>query len=160
MIPKSRPRFVRLAAAIGMTIAVAGLPGTALAGDPARVSHDRSEFAFEVTDTNICGDLGVFSFSGTAILSLVERADDGFHFLLVERGTYTLTFPDGEVWASRFVETVSVHASPNGSFSSVVAFNSFEGPIRIHEMTTYVVGPDGTVRVDDQRSVVDECPAA
>ena len=145
-----------------MTIALAGLPGTALGGGPALVSHDRFEFAHQETNLNICGDLGVFSFSGRTVVTLVELEDDAFHFILTERGTYTLTFLDGEqeTWDSRFVETVSVHAPPNGSFKVIVAFNSFEGPIRIHEMTTFVVGPDGTVRIDDQRFVVDECPAA
>ena len=40
------------------------------------------------------------------------------------------------------------------------AFTAFEGPIRIHEMTTFVVGPDGSVRVDNATFVVDECPPA
>jgi hypothetical protein len=58
------------------------------------------------------------------------------------------------------VEIGVVHAPPSGTFTSAVALNSFEGPIRIHEMRTFVVGPDGSVRVDDQTFVVDECPAA
>ena len=162
MNPRPLRRRVRLAVAAGLTIALCALPGAALGGGPALVTHDRSEFAHEVTDLNICGDVGLFSFSGTTTVTLVEFADGAFHFVLVEKGTYTLTFLGGdqETWESRFVEKVSVHAPPGGTFTFLVAFNSFEGPIRIHEMATFVVGPDGSVRVDDQTFVVDECPAA
>jgi hypothetical protein len=162
MNPLPRRNRVRLAVAAGLTIALCALPGAALAGSPTQVSHDRSVFTHEVTDLNICGDLGLFSFSGTTTVTQVEFVDGAFQFVLVEKGTYTLTFLGGaqETWDSRFVEIASVHAPPSGSFTLVVAFNSFEGQIRIHETTTFVVGPDGSVRVDSQTFVVDECPAA
>jgi hypothetical protein len=55
---------------------------------------------------------------------------------------------------------ISFNATPGGTVVIASAFNSFEGPIRIHEMTTLVVGPDGSVRVDNATFVVDECPSA
>jgi hypothetical protein len=153
---------VRLAIATGLTIALCAIPESALAGSPAQVTHERSEFAREVTDLNICGDMGVFSFSGTTTITQIEFAEGAFHFLLVEKGTYTLTFLSGAqgTWDSRFVERIAWHAPPSGTFTFLIAFNSFEGPIRIHETTTFVVGPDGSVRVDRQAFVVDECPTA
>jgi hypothetical protein len=162
MNPIFRSHVARLATSVGLTIAIAAAPGAALGGGPPHVTHDRSEFVHQVTDLNICGDLGVFSFSGTTTVTHVEFADGVFHFVLVEKGTYTLTFLGGdrETWESRFVEQISWHAPPSGTFTFLIAFNSFEGPIRIHETTTFIVGPDGSVRVDNQAFVVDECPAA
>jgi hypothetical protein len=49
---------------------------------------------------------------------------------------------------------------PRGTTVQTFALNSFEGPIRIHETATLVVGPDGSVRVDNATFVVDECPSA
>jgi hypothetical protein len=72
-----------------------------------------------------------------------------------------LTFLDEpqETWDSRFVQAFTFHATPGGTTVQTVAFNSFEGPIRIHETATLVVGPDGSVRVDNATFVVDECPS-
>jgi hypothetical protein len=148
--------------ALSLTIGSAMLPGAAVAASDPEVIHQRSEFTHEVTDTNICGDLGVFRFSGTDTFTAVDFSDGVFHFNRVERGTYTLTFLDEpqETWKSRFTESISVNATPGGTFVVASAFTSFEGPIRIHEMTTFVVGPDGSVRVDNATFVVDECPPA
>jgi hypothetical protein len=38
--------------------------------------------------------------------------------------------------------------------------NTFEGPVRIHERTTLVVGPDGAVRVEGSQFDFVGCPAA
>jgi hypothetical protein len=153
--------LLRLAVSSGLTIGLLAMPGATLAGGPAHVTHDRFEGGHEVTDLNICGDLGVFSFSGRSTVTQVELEDGAFHFVLVERGTYTLTFLDEpqETWESRFVERIAWHAPASGTFTFLLALNSFEGPVRIHETTTFVVGPDGSVRVDNQAFVVDGCPA-
>ncbi len=147
------------ATVLALTLGSAVLPAAAFAA-PAVVSHDRFEFTNTVTDLNICGDMGVFSFAGTQSVTLVELSGGGFQFRLLERGRYTLTFLDDpqETWESKFVESITYHLPPSGVEVLTVAFNSFEGPIRIHETTTFVVGPDGTVRVDNQSFVVDECP--
>src|SRR5688500_5592431 len=130
--------LVRLAASAGLTIALMAFPGLTLAGGPAQVTHERLEFAHEVTDLNICGDLGVFSFWGRSTVTQVELADGGAHFVFVEKGTYTLTFLEAphETWESRFVERIAFHAPPSGTVTFLLALNSFEGPIRIHETTT------------------------
>jgi hypothetical protein len=135
---------------------------TSVAASPPEVSHERSVFTHEETNTNICGDLGVFRFSGTDTFTVVDFSNGVFHFNLIERGTYTLTFLDEpqETWGSRFTEAITFNAAPGGTVVIATAFNSFEGPIRIHEMTTLVVGPDGSVRVDNATFVVDECPSA
>jgi hypothetical protein len=155
-------KFIAAGATIlALTLGSAVVPAGVLAA-PAVVSQDRFEFTFVVTDLNICGDLGVFSFAGTQFVTVVEFASGAFQFKLQERGRYTLTFVDDpqETWEAKFVESITYHLSPNGVEVFTVAFNSFEGPIRIHETTTFVVGPDGTVRVDNQSFVVDACPTA
>ena len=159
MYAMSLRHLVRRAASAGLTIGFMAFPGVTLAGGPAQVTTDHFDFAHEVTDLNICGDLGVFSFSARSTVTQVELEDGAFHFILVEKGTYTLTFLSGaqETWDSRFVERIAWHAPPSGTFTFLLALNSFEGPIRIHETTTFVVGPDGSVRVDNQAFIVDEC---
>jgi hypothetical protein len=67
---------------------------TSVAASQPGVSHERSRFTHEVTDTNVCGDLGVFRFSGTDTFTVVDFGDGVFHFNLIERATYTLTFLD------------------------------------------------------------------
>ena len=121
----------------------------------------RGSFCSE-TNTNICGDWGVFRFSGTDTFTVIDFSDGVFQFEFLGRGTYTLTFLDEpqETWNSRWVESFTFHATPGGTIVLTSAFNSFEGPIRIHETMTLVVGPDGSVRVDNATFVVDECPSA
>jgi hypothetical protein len=147
--------------ALSLTIGSMMLPGAAFAASPG-VIHVRSEFTHEETNTNICGDWGVFRFSGTDTFTVVDFSDGVFQFEFLGRGTYTLTFLDEpqETWNSRWVESFTFHATPGGTIVLTSAFNSFEGPIRIHETMTLVVGPDGSVRVDNATFVVDECPSA
>ena len=147
--------------ALGLTIGSLMLPGAALAASP-EVRHEQFGFTHEETNTNICGDWGVFRFSVTGTVTVVDFSDGVLHFNFIERGTYSLTFLDEpqETWNSRFIESASVNATPGGTYVVAYAFNSFEGPIRIHETRTFVVGPDGSVRVDNFTSVVDECPSA
>ena len=148
-------------AALGLTIGSTTLAGTVAASQP-EVGHERFEFTHEETNFNICGDLGVFRFSGTDTFTVVGFSDGVFHFNLIERGTYTLTFlaEPQETWDSRFTESISFNATPGSTVAFASAYNSFERPIRIHEMATFVVGPDGSIRVDDYTLVADECPPA
>jgi len=69
-----------------------------------------------------------------------------------------LTFLDEpqETWDSRFVRAFTFHPTPGGTTVQTFALDSFEGPIRIYETATLVVGPNGTVRVDDATFIVDE----
>jgi peroxiredoxin len=58
------------------------------------------------------------------------------------------------------VSTRSVQATPGGTFVLSTVANTFEGPVRIHERTTFVVGADGTIRVDGSQFDFVGCPAA
>jgi hypothetical protein len=147
--------------ALGLTIGALVLPAAALAASP-EVRHGQFDIIGEETNTNICGDWGVFRFTGIGTFTVVDFGDGVRQVQVLERATYTLTFVDEpqETWDSRFVQAFTFHATPGGTTVQTVAFNSFEGPIRIHETATLVVGPDGSVRVDDATFVVDECPSA
>ena len=147
--------------ALGLTIGALMLPAAALAASP-EVRHGQFDIIGEETNTNICGDWGVFRFTGTGTFTVVDFGNGVLQVQVLERATYTLTFLDEpqETWDSRFVQAFTFHATPGGTTVQTIAFNSFEGPIRIHETATLVVGPDGSVRVDDATFVVDECPSA
>jgi hypothetical protein len=126
------------------------------------VRHGQFDIIGEETNTNICGDWGVFSFSGTGTFTVVDFGEGVLHVEVLERARYTLTFLDEpqETWDSRVVEAFTFHATPGGTVVLTTAANPFEGRIRINEAVTLVVGPDGSVRVDDATFVVDECPSA
>ena len=146
---------------------VAGLmtaitPAVAQAAAPPEVVHDQVMFTGEdLNVVNICGDLADFRFSGEFQFTFVGMSDDVFHFESRSIGTYTVTFldPSKGVWQATIREVDTVQATAGGTFTMVGVSNSFEGPVRIHELTTVVVGPDGTVRVD--RSTVNfvGCPS-
>lgn len=98
--------------ALSLAIGSVMLSGAALAASPV-VSHQRFEFTHEATDTNICGDWGVFRFSGTDTFTVVAFRDGVFHVNLIERATNTLTFLDEpqETWDSRFTAPVAQSSS-------------------------------------------------
>jgi hypothetical protein len=52
------------------------------------------------------------------------------------------------VWESTVREVISAQATSGGTFVFRNILNSHEGPIRIHETIAFVVGQDGTVKVD------------
>jgi hypothetical protein len=94
-----------------------------------------------------------------ASFTFVDMSDGVFHFQASEGGTHTVTFLDSSlgVWESRWRETTAVQATPGGTFTLSVTNNSHEGPVRIHELTTFVVGPAGTIRVDSYKTDVVGC---
>jgi hypothetical protein len=155
---------------VGVTvIAVASVAGWAFApastyaASPPEVVHE--QFVTTGADlgvVNICGDLADFRFSTQGSFTVVGMADGSFHFQAVSRGTYTVTFLDSSkgVWNARIVSTRSVQATPGGTFVLSTVANTFEGPVRIHERTTFVVGADGTIRVDGSQFDFVGCPAA
>jgi hypothetical protein len=147
--------------ALGLTISALMLPAAALAASP-EVSHGQFDIIGEEANTNICGDWGIFRFTGTGTFTVVDFGNGILQIQVLERATYTLTFLDEpqETWESRFVQAFTFHATPGGTTVQTFALNSFEGPIRIHETATFVVGPDGSVRVDNATFVVDACPSA
>jgi hypothetical protein len=146
-----------LIALLGLTMLTAG---AAQAAPPAVDHHQEFEVGGE-TDLNICGDLAVFDFNLKGSITLVEQVPgEVFHFHATWVGTYTVTFLDPSlgVWESTVRESTSAQATPGGTFTLSVIANSHEGPVRIHETTTFVVGQDGTVRVDRYTIDVVGCP--
>ena len=153
----------------GTVIALASVAGWALvpaathAASPPEVVHQQVVgTGAELGVVNICGDLADFRFSWNRSFTLVSMADGSFHFQAASRGTYTVTFldPSKGVWDARIVDARSVQATPGGTFTLSTVANTFEGPVRIHERTTYVVSPDGVIRVEGSQFDFVGCPAA
>lgn len=150
---------IALASAAGWALDPAA---TYAAGRPEVVHEQFVTTGADLGVVNICGDLSDFHFSTTGSFTFVEMADGAFHFQAASRGTYTVTFLDTSkgVWNARIVSTRSVQATPGGTFVLSTVANTFEGPVRIHERTTYVVGADGTIRADSSQFDFVGCPAA
>jgi hypothetical protein len=134
--------------------------GAAQAAPPKVDHHQELELRTE-TALNICGDLAVFDFNVKGSITVVEDVSGevlNFHATWV--GTYTVTFLDPSlgVWESTVREVISSPATPGGTFVFRSILNSHEGPVRIHETVAFVVGRDGTVRVDRYTFDVVGCP--
>ena len=155
-------RAIRIASFALAAMAVAAFPVQTLAAGP-EVVHQ--QFAYPGADlgvVNICGDLADFRFWTEGSFTNVDMGDGVFHFQIVSRGTYTVTFLDTSlgVWEARIRSATSVQATPGGTFVVSQVWNTFEGPTRIHEQSTYVVGADGIVHVDHYDIDVTGCPSA
>jgi hypothetical protein len=153
---------IRIASFALAAMALAAFPVQALAARP-EVVHE--QFAYPGADlgvVNICGDLADFRFWTEGSFTNVDMGDGVFHFQVVTRGTYTVTFLDTSlgVWEARIRSATSVQATPGGTFVVSQVWNTFEGPTRIHEHVTYVVGADGTIHVDHYDIDVTGCPVA
>jgi hypothetical protein len=140
------------------------VPSTARAAGNPEVVH--GQFAgvtgADLGVVNICGDLADFNFVTDGSFTSVEMGDGVFHFQIVARGTYTVTFLDTTkgVWEATIRSVTSVQATAGGTFVLAQVANTFEGPVRIHEQTNFVVGADGTVRADHFAFDFVGCPAA
>ena len=68
---------------------------------------------------NICGDLADFHFGTEGSYTSVDMGDGVFHFQIVSRGTYTVTFLDTSkgVWEARIGSVTSVQATAGGTFT-------------------------------------------
>jgi hypothetical protein len=156
----SRP-VPRLAAVLIALLSVTLLTAGAAQAAPPKVDHHQELEIRTETAPNICGDLAVFDFNVKGSITMVEQVPgEVFHFHATWVGTYTVTFLDTSlgVWESTIRESISAQATPGGTFVLSVIANSHEGPVRIHETTTFVVGQDGTVRVDHYTIDVVGCP--
>jgi hypothetical protein len=145
---------------IVLAIGIASAPAPVLAGRP-DVVHQ--QFAYPGADLgviNICGDLADFRFWTEGSYTFVEMGDDVFHYQVVSHTTYTVTFLDTSkgVWEGTIRSATSVQATPGGTFTMAWVANSFEGPVRIHERSTFVVAGDGTIHVDHSTIDVMGCP--
>ena len=149
---------------IVLAIVVASIPAPALAasGKP-EVIHGKFEYpGADLGVINICNDLADFEFWTEGSFTSVDMGDGVFHVQVASRGTYTVTFLDTSkgVWEARIVSVTNVQATMGGTFTTAWVANSFEGPVRIHERTTFVVDGDGTIRVDHADIDVMGCPSA
>ncbi len=146
---------------IVLAVVLAAVPAPTLAAGRPQVVHQ--QFATTGADlgvVNICNDLADFHFVTEGSFTSVDVSDDVFHFQIVSRGTYTVTFVDTSkgVWEARIVSVTNVQATPGGTFTLSFVANTFEGPVRIHERSTFVVDADGTIRVDHSDIDVMGCP--
>ena len=149
-------RFV----SIVLAIVAASAPVPALAVRP-DIVHQR--FAYPGADLgviNICGDPADFHFWTEGSYTSVDMGDGVFHLQVASRGTYTVTFLDTSkgVWEATIRSVTSVQATAGGTFTASQVANTFEGPVRIHERSTFVVDADGTIRVDHSDIDVMGCP--
>ena len=158
---RSIQRALRFASIV-LAIVLASVPAPALAatGQPAVVHQ---QFAYPGADLgviNICGDLADFAFSTEGSFTNVDMGDGVFHFQVASRGTYIVTFLDTSkgVWEATIRSATSVQATAGGTFTVSQVANTFEGPVRIHERTTFVVDGDGTIHVDRSDIDVMGCP--
>ena len=156
---RSIQRALRLAS-IALAVVVAAIPAPVLAGRPDVVHQQFATTGADLGVVNICGDLADFHFWTEGSFTSVDMSEDVFHFQVVARGTYTVTFLDTSkgVWEARIVSVTSVQATPGGTFTLSWVANTFEGPVRIHERTIFVVDPDGTIHVDHSDIDVVGCP--
>ena len=130
------------------------VPGLFLASPSAFASvvHDKDSW-FHVTesehDFNICGDLATFNFESTGHVITTETKS-GFHFTFIDNDVYTVDFDDPALgtWTARATETSTFNATPGDVITLHVGNNNIEGDVRIRELTTLIIGPDGDVRVD------------
>jgi hypothetical protein len=152
----------RIASFAVAAIAVAAFPIQTLAARPEVVHQQFVSTGADLGVLNICGDLADFHFWTQGSFTSVDMGDGVFHFQIASRGTYTVTFLDTTkgVWEATIRSATSVQATPGGTFTVSQIANTFEGPVRIHERTTYVLGADGTVLVDHSDIDVAGCPPA
>jgi hypothetical protein len=146
-----------LIALLSLTLLTAGAAQAA----PPEVDHHQELEARTETALNICGDLAVFDFNVKGSITMVEQVPgEVFHFHATWVGAYTVTFLDTSlgVWESTVREAISAQATPGGTFVFRTILNSHEGPVRIHETIAFVVGQDGTIRVDRYIFDVVGCP--
>ena len=156
---RSIQRALRLASIV-LAVVAASIPTPVLAGRPDVVHQQFATTGADLGVVNICGDLADFHFRTEGSFTSVDTSNDVFHFQVVSRGTYTVTFLDTSrgVWEARIVSVTNVQATPGGTFTMSFIANTFEGPVRIHERTTFVVDPDGTIHVDQSDIDVVGCP--
>jgi hypothetical protein len=158
---RSIQRALRFASIV-LAVVVASIPAPTLAatGKP-EVIH--GQFAYPGADLgviNICNDLADFEFWTEGSFTSIDMGDGVFHLQVASQSTYTVTFLDTSkgVWEATIRGATSVQATAGGTFTTSWVANTFEGPVRIHERTTFVVDGDGTIHVDHSDIDVMGCP--
>ena len=134
------------------------MPSTVNATGNPEVVHERfaAVTGADLGVVNICGDLADFNFVTDGSFTGTE-----FRPRVFQEGTYTVTFLDTTkgVWEATIRSVTSVQATPGGTFVVAQVANTFEGPVRIHEQTSFVVNADGTIRADHFAFDFVGCPA-
>ena len=153
-------RFASIVLAV--VLASISAPTLAAAGKPVVVHQ---QFAYPGADlgvVNICGDLADFHFWTEGSYTSIEVSDDVYHLQVVSRGRYTVAFLDTTkgVWEAIIQSKTTIQSTPGGTFVVSQVANTFEGPVRIHEQTTFVVDGDGTIHVDHFTLDFVGCPSA
>ena len=158
---RSIQRALRFASIV-LAVVVATIPAPALAAaSKPEVIHGQFEYpGADLGVINICNDLADFEFWTEGEFTSVDMGDGVFHLQVAAHSTYTVTFLDTSkgVWEATIVSATSVQATPGGTFTLSWVANTFEGPVRIHERSTFVVNGDGTIRVDQSDIDVMGCP--
>jgi hypothetical protein len=121
-------------------------------------THDSVHHEVSVAhDTNICGNLGTFTFDTT---SHTHAFDNGttVHFNFTETVKYTLVFDDPALgtWRAHGTETIKDVANRGGEVFHDI-FNSKEGPVQIIEHLQFHADADGNIRVDHTFELVVGC---
>jgi hypothetical protein len=149
----------RIAMLLSSLLALLVVGGGAQAAPPEVVHEQTIHLETETLET-YCGETAVFEESGTVTFILVAQSEDVFTWTEVVRGTYTLTFEDPSLGSSEgsISQHESVHATAGGTFSFKFVLNERQGTVRAHATTTFVVSPDGTIRVQNETFQVAGCP--
>jgi hypothetical protein len=128
---------------------------------PPEVVHEQTIHLETETLETVCGETAVFDWSGKNTFTLVDMTDGLYFWVLVNRGTYTLTFQDPSlgVEEGRFSGMESVRATPGGTFTFSFVNNERQGEVRIHETVTFVVSADGTIQVQNETFDFSGCPS-
>jgi hypothetical protein len=135
-----------------------GGPGAQAAPE---VVHQQTIHLETETLETYCGETAVFDESGKVTFTFVGMSESVFTFTEVIRGSYTLTFVDSSLGSleGRLSSYESVHATSGGTFIFSFISNERQGTIRVHGTTTFVVSPDGTIRVETETFDVIGCPS-
>jgi hypothetical protein len=142
---------------IGTTILFAFVPATSALGT---VDQTRDSVHHEVVsrhDSNICGNLGTFTFDVTSHTHVLDNGNT-FVFDLHETYRYTLVFDDPALgtWTAHAAENIHGVANRSGEVF-MHNFNSKEGPIQIIQHQRIQVDSDGNVRVDRTFERIGDC---
>jgi hypothetical protein len=153
-----RLRFTPVVCAIACAAAFPAAVSATATHDSAR----GTEVTENVHDLNICGLPGTFNMV-TRFEWHSTEVNGGYHFQMTEvsRWTVTLDDPGLGVWSGRGTDTFAFTASPGDVLTSHEVFNGSEGPVRIHEHQTFVVGADGNLKVSINQVTTDygACPS-
>jgi hypothetical protein len=142
---------------IGTTILFAFVPATSALGTVDQTRDSVHHEVVSVHDSNICGNLGTFTFDVTSHRHVIDNGNT-FVFDLHENYTYTFVFDDPALgtWTAHAAENIHDVANRSGEVF-MHNFNSKEGPIQIIQHQQIQVDADGNVTVDRTFERIGDC---